>query len=534
MTENETFHRTGPSRRALTAGFAALAAGGLGGPLAGRATAATPPGPAGAPTVVPALREWTGAQGTFEVTPATRVVVPHGDARLLALARAFTTELEETTGLRLRRPGSAGHRPRAGEITLAVDPSDHHPRGGERYRDEGSRLTVTPRHVSVTGPAYAGVVWATRSLLQILTGSPRGDALPAGTAVDWPAYARRGFMLDVGRRWFSPAFLRDYIRVLSWYKFNDFQIHLNDNEIEPPDGDWSRAQCAFRLASDDPAWAGLAAADGSFDRATWDGFEDLAALHAVRLTPEIDAPAHSLAFVRFRPDIGLNGGASDHLDLANPAATAFMKDLFTHFTPWFRSPVVHYGADEYGGPVEQYRGYFNAMAAHLRGLGKQPAAWGSLGRIGGTADGYDKGVRMYSWSNGWYGPRAIRKDGFEYLNINDATLYIVPFADYYHGDGLDGRYLYDEWAPHVFPDGQSVPPGDPALHGALFAVWNDLVHEDYDELDVHGLVEGTLGVLAQKMWAAAPAPGTGYDAFQERVAALGLGPGLERVRNTSG
>lgn len=527
MTENESFR---PSRRVVTAGVAALAAGGLAVPLAGQAGAAARrvrrAAAQEAPPVVPALQEWAGGEGEFEVTSDTRVVTS-GDRRLRRLARTLTGELEEVTGVRPRPPGTARGGQRAtGEIRLTVDRSERHAPGGERYREEGSRITVTADAITVVAPTYAGAFHATRSLLQILVRSAAtgARAVPSGTAVDWPDYARRGFMLDVGRRYFTPEFLRDYIRVMSWFKFNDFQIHLNDNEIKPPEGDWNKAQSAFRLRSEASAWAGLAARDGSYDRATWDSFEDLAEACAVRLTPEFDAPAHSRAFVKFRPDIGLDGG--DHLDLGNPASTAFMKELFTHFTPWFRGPVVHYGADEYGGPVEQYRGYFNDIAAHIRSLGKEPAVWGSLSQIGGTAEGYDNNVRIHSWNNGWYGPQAIKKDGYEFVNMNDATLYIVPFADYYHGQGLDGRYLYEEWAPHVFPDGESVEPYDPALHGALFAVWNDLVHEEYTERDVHGLVNKTLGVLAQKMWNPR-AEGPDYDAFQEGVTALGLGPGLE-------
>ncbi|WP_070195864.1 family 20 glycosylhydrolase [Streptomyces oceani] len=525
MTENEKFQL---SRRALTAGAVSVAVVAMAGPLTGSATAAGARArtAAGAPFVVPALREWRAGEGAFTLSPRGRVRVPAGDERLLRLARTVTEELAELTGVRLREPATGDGEPSAGEIRIALDPEDGHPEGGERYRAEGNTITVTPRHLTVTAPAYAGAYHATRSLLQILT-RDNARRIPAGTARDWPDYARRGFLLDVGRRYFTPEFLRDYIRLLSWFKFNDFQIHLNDNEIEPPEGDWSKAQSAFRLASEHPDWSGLAAKDGSYDRATWDSFEELAAARAVRLTPEIDAPAHSRAFVRFRPDIGLNGGDSDHLDLGNPDATRFMRDLFTHFDPWFRSPVVHFGADEYTGPVEQYRAYFNTIASHLRDLGRQPAAWGSLSQMGGSAEGYDRDVHMYSWNNGWYGPQAIKKDGFRFVNINDATLYIVPFADYYHGDGLDGRHLYEKWAPHVFPDGQSVEPLDPALLGAFSGVWNDLVHHPYTERDVHGLVNRTLGVLGQKMWSGGTPDGLAYDTFQQRVKALGLGPGME-------
>ena len=531
----------GPTRRQLTTYLAALTAAGATtamAPNAARAQSGAPAAPqagaassatAGAPFVVPALREWQGQDGKFTVDQHTRVTVPSGDQRLLQLARTLTDELTELTGVRLRPPRVTDAATDDHQIRLQLTPDDRHSEGGDRFREEGGRIVVRPRYVRISGPAYAGVYYGTRSLLQILVGSD-DCTVPAGTVADWPAYRQRGFMLDVGRRFFTPEFLRDYIRVLSWFKFNDFQIHLNDNEIQAPDGDWSKAYSAFRLASDHPKWSGLAAEDGSYDRATWDSFEELGAACAVRITPEIDAPAHSRPFVAFRPDIGLHDGNSDHLDLANPEATAFMRDLFDEFVPWFRSPVVHYGADEYEGPVEQYQAYFNEIAEHLRGLGKRPAAWGSLSQMGGSAKGFDREVLMYSWNNGWYGPHALKKDGFRFVNINDVQQYIVPFADYYNGNGLDSRFLYDSWAPHVFPDEQSLAPLDPDLNGAMFAVWNDLVHEDYTELDVHGLVNKTLGILSQKCWAAERADGHDHDQFQRAVRKLGLGPGLRVLR----
>lgn len=485
------------------------------------------------PTVIPALQEWDGGDGVHRLGPQSRVVVPaENSGELLALARQLTRDIADVTGLEIAPPRTTRRsRPAQGEILLRLDPAARQVEGGELYAREGYELAVTGDAVTITAPAYSGVYYGTRSLLQILLHDELRSRVPVGTARDWPNYRLRGFMLDVGRRFFTPGFVRDYLRVMGWFKLNDLQLHLNDNEIKAPDGDWSKAYDAFRLRSEKSEWDGLAAPDGSYSRADWDSFEDTAALHAVQLTPEIDAPAHARSFVRFRPSLGLDGGNSDHLDLSKPGTTAFMKEVFEEFVPWFRSPEVHYGADEYTGPEAQYRGYFNDMAAHLRTLGKRPRAWGSLTEMAGSADGYDRDVTIHSWNNGWYGPQAAKADGYEIVNTNDGLLYVVPFADYYHGHGLDGRYLYDSWEPHIFPGKESLAPGDPALRGAMSAVWNDLVHATYTQQDVHGLVEKTYGTLAQKMWSGT-GQGLPYAEFTALLRRGSLGPGLTTVTPT--
>lgn len=402
-----------------------------------------------------------------------------------------------------------------GDVVLVLDPLLGDERGGRRFAREGYRLEVTPRRVVITAPTVTGVFYGTRSLLQMLA---RG-AVPGGTAVDWPNYESRGFMLDVGRRFFTAGAVRGYIEVMGWFKLNEFQLHLNDNEIKAPDGDWAKARSAFRLKSDNPEFAGLAAEDGAYDRGEWESFEELASANGVTIIPEIDAPGHARAFVAFRPELGLDGGNSDHLDLSKPESTAFVRDVFAEFMPWFRAEEVHYGTDEYTADPELYRGFFNDMAAHVRALGKRPRAWGSATRMTGTADGYDRDVTINSWNNGWYGPAEAVRDGYRFINTNDDLLYIVPYADYYHGEGLDGRWLYENWEPHVFADGQVVEPGEPLLLGAMSAVWNDLVRAEYTELDVWRMVEPTFGLLAQKMWAGGG--GMTYERFMECVCEVG-------------
>ncbi|MEV0583938.1 glycoside hydrolase family 20 protein [Nonomuraea sp. NPDC050310] len=409
------------------------------------------------PFVVPALQEWTGGEGVFVPGVVRRELAP--------------------TGL----------------------------------GDEGYRLEITPDAATVTAETERGLIHGAATLDQLLA---RGPA-PCGVAEDWPNYPVRGYLLDVGRRYVTPELIHRLLRLMGRFKLNELQLHLNDNEIKPPDGDWNRALHGFRLRS--AAFPGLASPE-SYSRADWDGFEDLAAAHGITLVPEIDAPAHARSFIAYDPSLGHDGGDSDHLDLANPAATELVKAVITEFVPWFRGPAVHFGADEYYQSKELWQRFFNDMAAHIRSLGKQPRAWGGFTRLSPTGDttGFDPDVVVNSWNNGFYGPEGARGDTYPLINSNDALLYLVPEADYYHGHGLDNEWLYDHWEPHVFADGERLDPGDPRLLGAMPALWNDLVRASYPQERMYELIEDSLPVLAQKMWSGSKA-GLPYAEFSSRA-----------------
>ncbi|MFI6903795.1 glycoside hydrolase family 20 protein [Nonomuraea sp. NPDC050394] len=389
---------------------------------------------------------------------------------------------------------------RPAEIRTELVPGLTDDEGGPRFAEEGYRLTITRDAAVVEAPSPTGLLYGSRTAEQALA---RDGALPVGVAVDWPGYEVRGFMLDVGRRFFTPGYIRDLIAHMGELRLNELQLHLNDNGFKREGGGWDGVQAAFRLASS--RFPGLSATDGVYTRADWDSFEDVAAANGVRLIPEIDGPAHSLAFTRFRPELG----EGDHLDLSRPQTTAFMMELFDEFVPWFRGPAVHFGADEYFADPGLFRDYFNAMAAHIRSHGKRARAWGSFTRMTGDAEGYDRDVTINTWANSWYDPVEAIRDGYPFINTNDETLYVVPKAGYYHPDGLDAEFLAREWQPHVFPGGKSVEPRHPLLRGAMSAVWNDMTELDYTEQDVDRLIRPTFAILASKMWNGSPYPREG-------------------------
>ena len=113
-------------------------------------------------------------------------------------------------------------------------------------------------------------------------------------------------------------------KILSFYKLNEFQIHLNDNGfVQFFDNDWNKTYAAFRLESE--RFPGLTAKDGSYTKKEFTDLQRLGMEYGVNVIPEIDIPAHSLAFTHYKPEIGSDKYGMDHLDLYKEETYRFCR-----------------------------------------------------------------------------------------------------------------------------------------------------------------------------------------------------------------
>ena len=110
-------------------------------------------------------------------------------------------------------------------------------------------------------------------------------------------------MMDCGRKYIPMDYLRSLVKTMAYYKMNTLQIHLNDNGFRQFfDNDWDKTQAAFRLECD--TYPGLTARDGSYTKKEFIDLQKLAEQYGVDIIPEIDVPAHTLAFTHYKPEIG--------------------------------------------------------------------------------------------------------------------------------------------------------------------------------------------------------------------------------------
>ncbi len=470
------------------------------------------------PFVIPELQEWKGSEGVFIPSSHSRIVYSSKNPDLKRIARAFAEDYNEMFGI---KPEVVAGKGEAGDFILAL-------RADKKLGKEGYTVKVTDR-VFISAPEEIGVYWATRTLLQMSEQSAQ-HSLPKGVIRDFPEYPVRGFMLDCGRKFIPMAFLRDYVKMMAYYKMNTFQIHLNDNGFKQFfENDWSKTYAAFRLESD--TYPGLTARDGYYTKQEFIDLQILAEDNFVEIIPEIDAPAHTLAFTHYRPEIGSKEYGMDHLDLSNPDTYTFMDGLFREYlegdSPVFRGKRVHIGTDEYSNAkkdvVEKFRAFTDHYIRYVESFGKQACVWGALTHAKGDTPVKSENVIMNAWYNGYADPEDMIKQGYKLISIPDGMLYIVPAAGYYY-DYLNIEKLYNEWTPaHI---GKAVfEENHPAILGGMFAVWNDHAGNGISVKDIHHRVFPAMQTLAVKMWDGKKAT-LPFAAFNKERDVLSEAPGV--------
>ena len=464
------------------------------------------------PAVVPALRDWRPAPGSFRLRADARVVLgPAASRELRDEGRVLARDL----GVRV---GARGTGARPGDVLLRLDRPD---RGLGR---EGYRLHVG-RVLSVAAPTTAGIYYGGRTAVALLHGR---RSVPRGTARDAPLYRERGLMIDVGRRFFRPVWLERRIRVLAALKLNVLHLHLSDNE-------------GFRIESSSHPEAVTRPA---LTKADVRRLLAVAARHHVTVVPEIDMPGHLRAALRRHRELQLVDAFGrrqpDKLDVTLPAARRFAADLLDEYLPLFDGRVWHGGADEYLGALSTDADYgrYPRLAAfarrrhgpratgkdavldfvafvhsRVRAAGKELRVW-SDGIDGGGALRLDPRVSVQWWEERESpAPAALVRRGHRVVNSGWWPLYYVTGGPL-RGLRAELGAFAREWRPWRFEGPFTVrwsgapgapiftlPRGDPRQLGAELAVWND----DPDapgagEPAVAAGIAPRLAILAERTW----------------------------------
>lgn len=469
-----------------------------------------------APEVLPQLREWKGRSGSFTPTAQTRVVYDNDDFK--TAADELAADYKDLFG---SEPAVVkGSAANAGDIFLSKTTDK-----SLGLQDEGYLMEIADS-VSVKAETKTGAYWSTRTILQALkTGN---GSIPQGITRDYPLYKVRGLILDVGRKTFSLEWLQQMSKQLSWFKLNDFQVHLSDNYIwveEYSDDTVNTAYNGFRLESDIKKGgndgknkADLTSTDVWYSKADFREFIQHSRDLGVNIVPEFDMPAHSLALTNVRPDLrtpkSKTHRGNDHLNLAGKYdeslafALSIWDEYLTGSDPVFDSQtMVHIGADEYEADGTAYRKFVNDLFEHVEASGRTARVWGSLTQIKGDGSVQVSGKgsagehrQMNLWSTGWAKMDEMYNLGFDLINCVDSKYYIVPNAGYYF-DYLNDNTVYNS-AVNSY-GGVTIPAGDGQMIGGAFAVWNDMCgkkENGISEYDVYDRITNSAGLYAAATW----------------------------------
>ena len=240
---------------------------------------------------------------------------------------------------------------------------------------EGYKLSVTANGIRLESATTSGFFYGLTSLKKMLPACIAAGVkdekvatyeLPLVQITDKPRFPYRGFMLDVARHFFSVQEVKKMLDVMAIYKLNKFHFHLTEDQ------GWRWEVKKYPKLTKVGAVASNTYVTSMEHGAYWTNQqygpyfytrEDLkeivayAAAKHIEVIPEIDMPGHFSAAMAAYPEFSCNpdgvhrvetwGGVfTDVLNVANPKAVRFVKDILDELMSIFPSKNVHIGGDE--------------------------------------------------------------------------------------------------------------------------------------------------------------------------------------------
>lgn len=323
--------------------------------MAGCLTACSPDVQVGNLNVIPQPQEIAEniADSPFVISSSTTICYPEGNDKLESTARLLASYIKEVTGTEVKLSIKADKDC----ILLGLDTTI--------VQQDGYILDINSERVILNGSTDAGVFYGAQTIRKSLpiTGGKTLGSLPAGTVKDYPQYGYRGFMIDVGRHFFSVDYLKELIDVMALHNINYFHWHLTEDQgwrIEIKKYPKLTEIGSIRKETI------TAPGSGKFDGIPVSGYYTqeeakeivrYAAERFITVIPEIDMPGHMLAALASYPELGCTGGPyetatkfgvfSEVLCGGNDATLQFAKDVVNELMDIFPdAPYIHIGGDE--------------------------------------------------------------------------------------------------------------------------------------------------------------------------------------------
>ena len=292
-----------------------------------------------------------------------------------AVVEKFVKEMNTTTGVkvvknRLKNGKKLGfdvlksNKKGDAHIVLSLDEN----MGAEAYK-----LSVEPKRIDITAATAAGFFYAFQTLKQlmprnVMAGVPDKNvkewSVPAVFIEDEPRFGWRGFMLDEGRHFYGKEEIKKILDVMAAYKMNRFHWHLTEDQ------GWRIEIKKYPKLTEVGAWRDskvLGWGDVKPDGQRYGGYYtrkdvkeivEYAKKRFIEIVPEVDIPGHSQAAVASYPEflscdpenkheVWLWQGVSgDVINVANPKAVQFAKDVVDELIELFPFGYIHLGGDE--------------------------------------------------------------------------------------------------------------------------------------------------------------------------------------------
>ncbi|MBE2231253.1 MAG: family 20 glycosylhydrolase [Chitinophagaceae bacterium] len=497
----------------------------------------------------------------FYLSPATRITCSN-PALLGKMAEQFAERLATATGFSVKSVQASASLTGGIHLQLKDDMT---------IPEEGYRLLVNHKGVTITSRKPAGIFYGLQTLLQLLpaeimsrekSSTRKNWDIPFVTIEDYPRFGWRGLMLDVSRHFFTVDQVKDYIDQMVKYKFNLLHLHLTDDQ------GWRIEIKSLPKLTEVGAWR--VDKTGTFGRfsppapdepRTYGGFytqEDIRELvryageRFVNILPEIDVPGHSLAAIAAYPELSCTpgsyavnsgeqfmiwpgGGQHFYGTLDNticPALEAsyvFLDKVFTEVAALFPFEYIHMGGDETARNfwekseqigqlmkekglknLDEVQSYFvKRVEKIINSKGKKMIGWDEI-LDGGLAPN----AAVMSWRGMKGGIEAARQGHEVVMSPTD-----FAYIDYMQGDAIIEPPVYATLRLKKAYQFEPVPEGVEArlVKGGQANLWTEQV---YNMRHAQYMTWPRAFAIAEVLWSAKPAgAGRNWNDFVTRTEA---------------
>lgn len=320
-------------------------------------------------SLVPLPAEVVQGEGVFHFSKTLKTAADAYDGDSIRwVLDGFARRFSATTGI-----GTKEVRPQKATLYLKLN---------KQLGCEAYKLCVSSKKIIAEASRPAGFFYALQTLQQllptraVLAGCTDGRVsdwtLPVVSISDRPRFGWRGFMLDEGRHFYGKDEVKKIIDLMAAYKMNRFHWHLTEDQ------GWRIEIKKYPKLTTVGAWrtsTGLGWQETQPDSIPYGGFytqDDAREIvkyardRFIEIVPEIDIPGHSQAAVAAYPEflacdpekkheVWLWQGVSpDVINVSNPKAVQFAKDVIDELAGVFPFGCLHLGGDEC--PTEKWEG----------------------------------------------------------------------------------------------------------------------------------------------------------------------------------
>lgn len=408
-------------------------------------------------------------------------------------------------------------------------------------------LLKSDGNISITAHDGPGLIHGIQTLRQIWTVQSGVLRVPFAGIQDYPRFSYRGMHLDVSRHFFPIEFVKQYIDILSLYKFNTFHWHLTDDQgwrIEIKKYPRLQSVAAWR---DETMIGHKKELPHRFDGKRYGGYYtqeqvkeivQYAAKSHITVIPEIEMPGHAQAALAAYPEFGCTGGpyktatfwgVFDEVFCAGKDSTfTFLQDVLDEVLSLFPSQFVHIGGDECPktrwkacphcqqrikteklSNEDELQSYFmERITKYLQSKGKSVIGWDEI-----LEGGLAKGATVMSW-RGTGGAVEAARMGHDAIMTTEDEYYFDHYQSLYPSEPVAaGGYtpLKEVYNYQPLPDSidASLLPHIKGIQGQL---WSEYLPTGNQA--AYMLLPRAIA-LAEVAWS--PSANLNYDSFLQRV-----------------